>query len=130
MELPLLGTAWTPEWQALIKGLVERFFNALESEGQSRKPTVNAYLMHDDQIWAAVLKLAEKLPVVGRMPGREVGNIITTLCRRMTWPRPGCETDAVRAIRMYPWPRHDSPRPFVPANPQRSKISSLAILTC
>ena len=32
------GTAWTPEWEALIKGLVERFFNALESEGQSLKP--------------------------------------------------------------------------------------------
>src|SRR4029077_5584541 len=38
---------------------------------------VNAYLMQDDKIWAAVLALAEELPVVGRMPGREVVKIIT-----------------------------------------------------
>jgi hypothetical protein len=33
------GTAWTPDLEALITGVVERFFNALESEGQSLKPT-------------------------------------------------------------------------------------------
>jgi len=38
---------------------------------------VNAYLMQDDKIWTAVLALAEELPVVGRMPGREVLNVIT-----------------------------------------------------
>jgi hypothetical protein len=38
---------------------------------------VNAYLMQDDKIWAAVLALAEELPVVGRMPGREAVKIIT-----------------------------------------------------
>ena len=38
---------------------------------------VNAYLMQDDKIWAAVSALAEELPVVGRMPGREAVKIIT-----------------------------------------------------
>jgi hypothetical protein len=38
---------------------------------------MNAYLMQDDKIWAAVLASAEELPVVGRMPGREVVKIIT-----------------------------------------------------
>jgi len=33
--------------------------------------------MQDDKIWAAVSALAEELPVVGRMPGREAVKIIT-----------------------------------------------------
>jgi hypothetical protein len=35
------GTAWTPDLEALIKGVVERFFNALESEGQGLKPILS-----------------------------------------------------------------------------------------
>jgi hypothetical protein len=38
---------------------------------------VNAYLIQNDKTWAAVLALAEALPVVGRMPGWEVVKIIT-----------------------------------------------------
>jgi hypothetical protein len=38
---------------------------------------VNAYLMQDDKIWAAVLALAKELLVVGRMPGRAAVKIIT-----------------------------------------------------
>jgi hypothetical protein len=43
----------------------------------SHMAAVNAYLMQDEKIWAAVLALAEKLPVVGRMPGQEAVKIIT-----------------------------------------------------
>jgi hypothetical protein len=43
----------------------------------SHMAAVNAYLMQDDKIWAAVLALAEELPLVGRMPGREAVKIIT-----------------------------------------------------
>lgn len=43
----------------------------------SHMAAVNAYLMQDDKIWAAVLALAEALPLVGRMPGREAVKIIT-----------------------------------------------------
>jgi hypothetical protein len=39
--------------------------------------TVSAYLMQDDKIWTAVLALAQKLPVMGRMPCGEVVKIIT-----------------------------------------------------
>jgi hypothetical protein len=43
----------------------------------SHMAAVNAHLMQDDKIWAAVLALAEALPLVGRMPGREAVKIIT-----------------------------------------------------
>jgi hypothetical protein len=43
----------------------------------SHMAAVNAYLMQDDKIWAAVLALAKELPLVGRMPGREAVKIIT-----------------------------------------------------
>ena len=43
----------------------------------SHMAAVNAYLMQDEKIWAAVLALAKELPVVGLMPGREAVKIIT-----------------------------------------------------
>jgi hypothetical protein len=68
----------------------------------------------------------------GKGPGASLASEFSFRCclRAGFGPNNLIECVTVRAIRMYPWPRHDSPRPFVPANPQRSKISSLAILTC
>jgi hypothetical protein len=38
---------------------------------------VNAYLLQNSKVWTAVLALAKKLPLMGRMPGREVVKILT-----------------------------------------------------
>jgi hypothetical protein len=64
--------------------------------------TVSAYLMQDDKIWTAVLALAQKLPVMGRMPGPEVVKIITGVLSSddlaMAYAKASKEIDKLKAV--------------------------------